>query len=350
MLNSLTLECYKSSDIGNISEVYRPKVSVIFPVYNVAEYVERSLVSLMEQTLDSFEVIIINDGSRDNSLFIIENVLARYPHRQGLIKLITRENRGVAKTRSEGMAHSNGDYVIHLDSDDWVELNWLEVMYYKALEDNADIVVCDYKSIFKNKAVKVHMPAENTGYKCLRQLLNDKQRGFTVNKLISRRVINKIGDVFNEGVNFLEDYIYIAKCFKASNTVSYVSLCLYNYNQCNVGSLTKARSDSKRNDALIAVDEVSKIVEYYDLIDDLMRYKIKIKSYLIYCEWSCVREETWRLYSEADSYVFRASIPLPIKIAILISNLKLYGLATIMIKSFFGFKFFVKKLLLRDGC
>jgi glycosyltransferase involved in cell wall biosynthesis len=121
--------------------VFAPKVSVIVPVYNTELYVERAIISLMEQTLDDVQFIIIDDGSKDDSLNIIKQVIARYPVREGQVTLISRENRGVAATRAQGMELATGDYIIHLDSDDWAELNWLEAMYTKAIEENADVVV-----------------------------------------------------------------------------------------------------------------------------------------------------------------------------------------------------------------
>ncbi|HDX6611302.1 TPA: glycosyltransferase family 2 protein, partial [Escherichia coli] len=124
---------------STMSPNYIPKVSVIVPVYNTERYVERAIISLMEQTLDDVQFIIIDDGSKDNSLNIIKQVIARYPARQGQVTLISRENRGVAATRAQGMELATGDYVIHLDSDDWAELNWLEALYTKAIEDNADV-------------------------------------------------------------------------------------------------------------------------------------------------------------------------------------------------------------------
>lgn len=103
-----------------------PKVSVIVPVYNTELYVERAIISLMEQTLDNVQFIIIDDGSKDNSLNIIEEVIARYPARGGSVTLISRKNLGVAATRAQGMGIATGDYIIHLDSDDWAEPDWLD--------------------------------------------------------------------------------------------------------------------------------------------------------------------------------------------------------------------------------
>lgn len=323
------------------SEIKLPKVSVIVPVYNTELYVERAIISLMEQTLDDVQFIIIDDGSKDNSLNIIKQVIARYPARAGQVTLISRENRGVAATRAQGMDLATGDYVIHLDSDDWAELNWLEAMYTKAIEENADVVVCDYTAVYENKTVPIHMPAEKTGEACLKQLLRDKQRGYTWNKLISHKTIKKIGELFVDGINYLEDFIYAMKCFHYSANVAYLDNCLYNYNQQNINSITKGMSDSKRVDILSAVEHVSDFLvkAKNNYTHDLRIFKIKQKVFLIYGQWDAVTMQTWQLFPDANPYVFSADIPVHFKLCMMTANFKLYKLASIMMKLIVKLKF-----------
>ncbi|MFQ2466453.1 glycosyltransferase family 2 protein [Aeromonas caviae] len=320
-----------------------PKVSVIVPVYNTERYVERAVVSLMEQTLDNVQFIIIDDGSKDRSLSIINDVIARYPDRQEHVILISRENRGVAATRSQGMKLATGDYVIHLDSDDWAELNWLESMYNKAIAESADVVVCDYVAVYVNKLEHIHMPAEQTGYTCLKQLLCDKQRGYTWNKLISRDIIMKIEHPFIDGINYLEDFIYVMKCFHISNKIIHVEQYLYNYNQQNTNSITKGMSSSKRKDILSTVNYVSEFLtsatdsDFY--AHDLMVFKIKQKVFLIYGEWKSVSMQTWQLFPDANPYVLSAEIPPHFKLCMMMANFKLYGLASIFMLFIVKMKF-----------
>lgn len=320
-----------------------PKVSVIVPVYNTELYVERAIISLMEQTLDDVQFIIIDDGSKDNSLNIIKQVIARYTARQGQVTLISRENRGVAATRAQGMELATGDYVIHLDSDDWAELNWLEALYTKAIEDNADVVVCDYLAVYEDNIEYIHMPAEKSGDLCLKQQLCDKQRGYTWNKLISRKVLGEIDHPFIVSINYLEDFIYVMKCFYASNTVSYLERCLYNYNQQNTNSITKGMSSSKRNDILSTVSYVSDFLLKSNrdicFANDLITFKIKQKTFLIYGEWQSVKIDTWQLFPDTNPYVFSAEIPLHFKLCMMIANLKLYRLASIVMRYIVRLKF-----------
>lgn len=116
-----------------------PKVSIIMPVYNTEKYVEDALRSIMNQTLTDIEIIVINDGSTDNSLQII-NRLAAEDER---IRVYSKENEGLSKSRNLGMQKISGEYVYFMDSDDLLELDALESCYERATKDNLDFVFFD---------------------------------------------------------------------------------------------------------------------------------------------------------------------------------------------------------------
>lgn len=121
------------------------KVSVIIPVFNVEKTIERCAKSLFEQTLDDIEYIFIDDCTQDNSIVVLKEVLSLYPHRQAQTKIITMPvNSGQAAVRKVGMESASGEYVIHCDTDDWVDVNMYLLMYKKAKMENLDIVWCDY--------------------------------------------------------------------------------------------------------------------------------------------------------------------------------------------------------------
>lgn len=122
-----------------------PKVSIIIPVYGVEKYIERCARSLFEQTLDDMEYLFIDDCTPDHSVEILNRVLKEYPLRKNQVVIHRMEkNSGQATVRKWGMLNATGDYVIHCDSDDWVDVTMYQKMYNKAVEENADIVVCDY--------------------------------------------------------------------------------------------------------------------------------------------------------------------------------------------------------------
>lgn len=234
-----------------------PKVSVIVPVYNTELYVERAIVSLMEQTLDDVQFIIIDDGSKDNSLNIIKHVIARYPAREGQVTLISRENRGVAATRAQGMELATGDYVIHLDSDDWAELNWLEAMYTKAIEENADVVVCDYNEIFLKKSTARTQVVPSTKLDCIANLLNGHISNANWNKLIKKEIFSMNNIFFTSDIKMGEDFLVTLEVFIGAEKIGYIDKKLYNYNRCNENSLTLQFDDKALSDLIFITDKMN---------------------------------------------------------------------------------------------
>lgn len=115
-------------------------VSVIVPIYNAQKYLDKCLESLLEQTLESIEIILVNDGSKDNSLQICKAYCAEHPN----IKLIDKKNEGVSVARNTGIEHATGDYIGFVDPDDWVEPTMYENMYTTAINNNCNICMCNY--------------------------------------------------------------------------------------------------------------------------------------------------------------------------------------------------------------
>lgn len=117
-------------------------ISVIIPLYNCEKYIKRCIESVINQTYKNIEIIIIDDGSSDNSIEIVNELIKRY----NTIRIIKQENKGVSSARNAGIENSKGDYIAFLDADDWVESNIYETMINNAIEQNVDIVKCNYYS------------------------------------------------------------------------------------------------------------------------------------------------------------------------------------------------------------
>ena len=116
------------------------KVSIIVPVYNVEKYLKRCINSLINQTLQDIEIIVVDDGSTDNSGQIIKE----YQEKNSNIKYYKKENGGLSDARNYGMKYAPSEYIAFLDSDDFVDKTMYEKMYNKAIEENADYVECDF--------------------------------------------------------------------------------------------------------------------------------------------------------------------------------------------------------------
>lgn len=127
------------------------KVSVIVPVYNTEKYLGICLSSLVHQTFKDFEIIVINDGSTDNSQRIIDDYKKEYPK---LIKSFSFPNQGISKSRNIGITKAKGKYITFIDSDDYVDITFLEEMYNKITFEKADLCVCDYYTVNEEEEIK----------------------------------------------------------------------------------------------------------------------------------------------------------------------------------------------------
>ena len=134
-----------------------PKVSVIVPFYNVEGYIEKCLDTLVNQALEDIEIIVVNDGSKDNSKLIVKRFLEKYPKK---IVYLEKENGGLSDSRNYALPHAKGEYVAFLDSDDYVEKDMYEKMYEIAKKENSDMVECDFYWEYpdKKKKTKIEFP------------------------------------------------------------------------------------------------------------------------------------------------------------------------------------------------
>ena len=124
------------------------KVSVIVPIYNTEKFLRKCIESIVNQTLQEIEIILINDGSTDNSHNICLEYTEKYPEK---IRYINNKNIGCSATRNLGIELANGEYIAFVDSDDYIEKEMYEEMYTKTLKEKSDIVICGFNYIFSDK-------------------------------------------------------------------------------------------------------------------------------------------------------------------------------------------------------
>lgn len=204
-----------------------PLVSISVPVYNVEKYLRQCLDSLINQTLRDIEIIVVNDGSTDNS----EAICREYAAKDSRVRLICKENGGLASARQAALEVAKGKYFCACDSDDWVELDMYELLYKKAEETNADIVLCDYRSEYPDgRAVSYVYGKEPDGRK---DLLDDAlNRGFPCqvwNKIFRRDLFDKYALSWEPGINLGEDFLLTLKVLQHDVKVVYLPTPLYHY-------------------------------------------------------------------------------------------------------------------------
>lgn len=199
-----------------------PEVSVIVPVYNVEKYLERCLNSLVNQTLENIEIIIVNDGTKDNSEEIIKKFMEKYPQK---IVYLKKENGGLSDARNYGIPYAKGEYIAFLDSDDYVEKDIYKEMYELAKKENSDMVECDFLWKYPNKV------REDIGqvYKGKKEML-EKVRVVAWNKLIRKSILEKTQIQFPKGLRY-EDVEFTYKLIPHLNKVSFLKKPYIHYIQ-----------------------------------------------------------------------------------------------------------------------
>ena len=211
------------------------KISVVLPVYNVANYLRKCLDSLVNQTFKDFEVICVNDGSTDLSLGIIEG----YAVSDSRFKIITQENQGLSGARNTGIEHVQGDYVIFVDSDDWLEENALELLYGHVKGFNSDITMFKFKFYDEDTSefsegpfsnLEIIDPAYYTGnfsyYDVLDIIFKISHAPF--NKLYKTSFLRDLNAKFLNG-SYYEDLEFFYKVFLKAKKVSVLPEYLYFY-------------------------------------------------------------------------------------------------------------------------
>lgn len=214
-----------------------PKVSVIVPVYGVEQYIERCARSLFEQTLEDIEFIFVDDCTPDKSIEILKNVLEDYPLRKDQVKIVSHEkNMGLPIARQSGLKVASGDYVIHCDSDDWVDVTMYEKMYNKAIEEDADMVVCDYIVTDGESTQNIVKACHSVKpFEFLENMLFQRDPWSHCNKLFKKTAYYNV--TFPTGA-MGEDMAITLQLLWNCNYLSYINEPLYYY-YYNFNSITK---------------------------------------------------------------------------------------------------------------
>ena len=219
-----------------------PKISIIIPVYNTEKYLVKCLDSLLYQSLEDIEIICINDGSTDNSQQILDN----YAKKDKRIKVIHQDNKKQGAARNRGVEIATGEYIGYVDSDDWVDFDYYEELYYAAKKHNLDIALATNIRIGNGKTKKrLKIEKEQIAYSLQEKidLCNQFNNECPTNKIYRRDFLLKNNIIWPEGV-YCEDKIYTLKAvFWANGIVSVPDVNYYYFRRPN--STVKSNKQSK---------------------------------------------------------------------------------------------------------
>lgn len=271
-------------------------ISIIIPCYNVEETISNTLDSIISQTCTEWEIITVNDGSKDNTL----EILKLYKNKlDGKLKIINQENMGVSFARNTGLKNAIGDYVYFLDGDDIID----ERLVQKILNENiqSDIFIFSFKEIFKNvKIFKIKACND-----LLSSFLIGKSRIHICSTVYNRGFLINNNLLFEENTCYSEDREFIANSLLLANKVTIIDDILYNYIRRETSAMGKKVYDDKRYTSIEACERIFHKLEYTKYRNAAL---IQLKTTLtlhwkMACKYNCMPMLKNQLREKMDKYL-----------------------------------------------
>lgn len=311
----------------------RKLVSIIVPVYNLENIIERCLKSIIKQTYKNIEIIIINDGSTDES----ENIIKRYCKTDSRIIFLSKENGGQGSARNLGILKSSGEYIMFVDGDDWIELNMIEEMMKPFDKMNYDLVVCDYCKDFEN---------QSKYFKTIERDYKDKRINLVLSangpcfKIYKRTFFEN--NYFPEGIIF-EDLALIPYINSLVNEYFYLEKHYYHYCLRESSTMLKKSFLKKQYDMFTALEYLSNKMndKFEEEIEFLYIKHLLYLSYLRNLKFNL--SETKRFRRDINNTINK-KYPNWKRNKYFVSNSLKRKIITYL--NFYGFSFLVKFLLL----
>ena len=265
-------------------------ISVIVPIYNVEKYLDRCIESIVNQTYKNLEIILVDDGSSDNC----PKMCDKWAKKDNRIKVIHKENRGVSSARNTGINNVNGNYIVFVDSDDFLEDNALYLMTKRI--NNYDILICSNYNITNNKKNKNLFSDKEIGIYNLNSLIQhffNNYNSFVLNvpwnKLYKTNIIKKYNLKFKEDIELGEDFMFNIDYFMYCNNILITNDIIYNYRFSDNGLARKKREidyywDNEKKINIYLISTLKKFDKYSQnesIINHFLIYKTRYIFYTI---------------------------------------------------------------------
>lgn len=247
--------------------MYSPKISVIITIYNSENYITPCVNSLFNQTLEEIEYIFINDATQDNSIEKLHCIIGDFPNRKPSVKIINlNKNKGVSNARRIGLENATGEYIIHCDSDDWIDKDMYERLYQKAKETDADIVGCNFRHEFSDIQYDFHQQYSDSMEENIRRLINGKIFPSLCTSLTRRSLITGYNVSFPIGLNMGEDLFFNLQLYLHATKIVGMDWAPYHYRHTENSSCVQRTRKSIDSDIAIAgmIERLMKDQKMYD--------------------------------------------------------------------------------------
>ena len=293
-----------------------PKISVIVPIYNAERHLRRCIDSILAQTFTDFEVLLINDGSTDESGCIC----GEYAKLDSRVRVFHKENGGVSSARNVGILNMIGEYSIHVDSDDEVSNEMLNDMYGYAVKGKFELVICDFIIVDSSKQKIIQQaPRKCNHVQVLCDILEGRLHGSVWNKLIKCQLIYDSSIMFNNEINYCEDVLFNAMVLQNDISIGYINKPYYNYCQ-DISSITNSASLNQIKNLPLYLNILETLIirqNYKNIKKAFNIHVLRVKIILMY---SGVLKYTYikKLRNESNEYI--SYFPLNC-----VSNISLYS-------------------------
>ncbi len=305
------------------------KISVVVAIYNIENYLRKCLESICNQSFKYFECILVDDGSIDSSSKICDE----YVEKDSRFKVIHKKNEGLPQARKSGYTIAQGEFLLFVDGDDWLESNALELLYSKVMDSDSDIVISDFYKDYIDKCELISFDLSREKNEILYDFMKKPSfMNFYWNKLIKKSLFDENNDIqFPKNISNCEDLVVIFKICYYARKISKISKPIYHYNQCNSNAITKTYSIKSFNDKRWVVEELESFI---NTKDDIEKKDVYINFYKLYTKLMLViypnlrNSNLWEeCYPDSNKYIWKIPLRLDYRIMAFFMNIHLYKVA-----------------------
>lgn len=239
-------------------------ISVIIPVYNAEKYIAKCLESVVRaKKKNDIEIVLINDGSTDSSLSVCEQFSQKY----SFIRVFSQKNEGPSLARNKGIEIAEGEFIVFVDADDYVEKDYLEELYNSIVNSESDLACCGYIDHSEYGIIEATNYSTDTLYKASNFLpfVLEKVGGVLWDKIFRKELIVKNGVLFNSTIRLSEDLLFVLEYLRYTNKVSIVKKHLYHYNRIDQNGLSKKFTLAQFSTIMEVNTVVLNLVQYFDV-------------------------------------------------------------------------------------
>lgn len=263
-----------------MDSTYSPFVSVLIPVYQVERYIERCARSVFEQTYHNCEFVFVDDGCTDSSIVLLGRTIDEYPHVKNSVIIIKHEhNKGLSATRNTAINSCHGEFVIHVDSDDWIEPDAISLLVKRQQETDADIVYTKGYYLQKEGITKITCQGWSSEKKALLiNLLQDKATISIWSKLIKKSLYTDYGIECVESADYYEDFQVLPRLIYFAIKLACIDVFIYHYNRSNPNSIVTSIPNNLeiQKQGLLSIQVVCDFFEVKEHIyyETVMRFRL----------------------------------------------------------------------------